>query len=52
MNEILKAALTSKYTMTDAEADQTIAKAKKDGKLLELYEIAIMKLELEMKRSV
>lgn len=52
MNEILKAALTSKYTMTDAEAEQTIAKAKKDGKLLELYEIAIMKLELEMKHSV
>lgn len=52
MNDMLKAALQAKYGMTRKEVIDRIDKAKEQGKLLELYECAMLKLEMEMKDSV
>ena len=52
LNDILKAALQAKYGMTRKEVIDRIEQAKEQGKLLELYECALLKLEMEMKDSV
>ena len=52
MNDILKAALQTKYGMSRKEVIDRIEQAKDQGKLLELYECALLKLEMEMKDSV
>lgn len=52
MNDLLKAALQSKYGLTRKEANERIKQAKEKGKLLELYQIALMKFELEMNNNV
>lgn len=52
MNDMLKAALQSKYGLTRKEAIDRIDEAKKQGKLLELYQIALMKFEMEMSENV
>ena len=52
LNDILKAALQAKYGMSRKEVIDRIEQAKEKGKLLELYECAMLKLEMEMKDSV
>ncbi len=52
MNDMLKAALQAKYGMSRKEVIDRIDEAKKQGKLLELYECAMLKFEMEMKDSV
>ena len=52
LNDILKAALQAKYGMTRKEVIDRIEQAKEQGKLLELYECAMLKFEMEMKDSV
>lgn len=52
MNDILKAALQAKYGMSRKEVIDCIDSAIKQGKLLDLYECAMLKLEMEMKESV
>lgn len=52
MNDILKAALQAKYGMSRKEANDRIDEAKKNGKLFDLYQCAMIKLEMEMKDSV
>lgn len=52
MNDILKAALQAKYGISRKEVIDRIEQAKEQGKLLELYECALLKLEMEMKDSV
>ena len=48
MNDILKAALQAKYGMTRKEVIDRIEQAKEQGKLLELYECAMLKFEMAM----
>mgnify|MGYP004665243601 CR=1 FL=1 len=52
MNDILKAALQTQYGISRSEAIERIDEAKNKGKLLELYECAMLKLELEAKKNV
>ena len=52
LNDILKAALQAKYGMSRKEVIDCIDKAKEQGKLLELYECAMLKFEMEMKEDV
>lgn len=52
LNDMLKAALQAKYGMSRKEVIDRIDEAKKQGKLLELYECAMLKFEMEMKDSV
>ena len=52
LNDILKAALQAKYGMSRKEVIDRIEQAKEQGKLLELYECAMLKFEMEMKDSV
>lgn len=52
MNDMLKAALQAKYGMTRKEVIERIDEAKKNGKLFDLYQCAMIKLEMEMKDSV
>ena len=52
LNDILKAALQAKYGMTRKEVIDRIEQAKEQGKLLDLYECAMLKFEMEMKDSV
>ena len=52
MNDILKAALQAKYGMSRKEVIDRIDEAKKQGKLLELYQCAMLKFEMEMKDSI
>lgn len=52
LNDMLKAALQAKYGMSRKEVIDRIEQAKEQGKLLELYECAMLKFEMEMKDSV
>ena len=52
LNDILRSALQAKYGMTRKAVIDRIEKAKEQGKLLELYECAMLKFEMEMKDSV
>lgn len=52
LNDILKAALQAKYGMSRKEVIDRIDEAKKQGKLLELYQCAMLKFEMEMKDSI
>lgn len=52
LNDILKAALQAKYGMTRKEEIDRIEQAKEQGKLLELYECAMLKFEMEMRDNV
>lgn len=52
LNDILKAALQAKYGMSRKEVIDRIEQAKEQGKLLDLYQCALLKFELEMKDSV
>lgn len=52
MNDILKAALQAKYGMSRKEVNDRIDEAKKSGKLFDLYQCAMIKLEMEMKDNV
>ena len=52
LNDILKAALQAKYGMTRKEVIDRIEQAKEQGKLLELYECAMLKFEMEMRDNV
>ena len=52
LNDILKAALQAKYGMTRKEVIDRIEQAKEQGKLLDLYECAMLKFEMEMKDCV
>ena len=52
MNDILKAALQAKYGMSRKEVIDRIKQAKEQGKLLELYECAMLKFEMEMRDNV
>lgn len=52
MNDILKAALQAKYGMSRKEVIDRIEQAKEQGKLLDLYQCAMLKFEMEMKDSI
>lgn len=52
MNDILKSALQTTYGLSRKEVIDRIEQAKEQGKLLELYECAMMKFGMEMKESV
>lgn len=52
MNDILKAALQTKYNLSRKEAIENIEEARKKGKLWDLYQIALMKFEMEMNEDV
>lgn len=52
MNDILKAALQTKYNLSRKEVIENIEEARKNGKLWDLYQIALMKFEMEMNEDV
>lgn len=52
MNDLLKSALQTKYKISKKESQKRIDKAKNQGKLLELYQMALMKFEMEMSENV
>lgn len=52
MNKLLKAVLKTIYTVDDETINTMVENSKKDGSLLEWYQIATIKLEREMQREV